>query len=137
MARNIACRARKYHGRYPVCAEASAIAIDAEYTITRPIASRSSVAQVSDTSYASILRGLRGNAPIAPTDLSAFQPFNVKVALLRIDGLTDALTDEGHETLASRHVVVELVETRAGGRKHDRVAMLRQREGVFDRHIQR
>src|SRR4030095_10473506 len=36
-ATNIAWRARKYHARLPVCADASAIAIDDEYTITMPM----------------------------------------------------------------------------------------------------
>ena len=47
---NIACRARKYHARCPVCADASAIAIDDEYTMTRPIASSSSAVHASDAS---------------------------------------------------------------------------------------
>ena len=49
-ATNIACRARKYQERKPVCAEDSAIAIDDEYTITSPIASRMIAHQVSDAS---------------------------------------------------------------------------------------
>ena len=47
---NTAWRARKYQGRYPVYADASAIAIDAEYTITSPIASSSKLAQARVTS---------------------------------------------------------------------------------------
>ena len=49
-ATNIEWRARKYHARLPVCADASAMAIDDEYTITMPMASSSSVAHASDAS---------------------------------------------------------------------------------------
>src|SRR4029079_9424710 len=49
-ARNAAWRARKYQARAPVWSDASAIAIDAEYTITSPSASSSSVDHASDTS---------------------------------------------------------------------------------------
>jgi hypothetical protein len=43
-------RARKYQARCPVWPEASAIAIDAEYTITTPIDRRSSALHDNDAS---------------------------------------------------------------------------------------
>ena len=45
-----AWRTRKYQARYPVCAEASAVAIEDEYTITSPIASSRIAAHASEAS---------------------------------------------------------------------------------------
>jgi hypothetical protein len=44
------CRTRKYQARNPVYDDASDIAIDAEYTMTSPAASRSSETHASDAS---------------------------------------------------------------------------------------
>src|SRR5262249_25583358 len=97
--RNTACRTRKYVGRPPVNALASAIAIDAEYTITRPKPSSSTAAHSSPASYS----GACGR----PTLMTAAMghPFH-----------------RSAEHLAAVSVVAEHVEARARGRKQHGVA---------------
>jgi hypothetical protein len=53
-ARNSPCRARYQAALWPVKRLASAVAIDAEYTMTKPRAASSSAAQASERSYSAL-----------------------------------------------------------------------------------
>src|SRR5512140_2841601 len=107
--------------------------------MTSPIASSSSVDHASVASYASIVRGWRGSAPIERGPRASAGAGSVAVAAMSLRmGLPPAEV-RAHlrgEALAALDVVRELVEARAGRRQHDGVARLRQRDRARDGAIQ-
>ena len=98
--------------------DASAVAIEAEYTITSPVASRSSVAHASDASQVSIARGSRGSAPSPAVARGAAngRSMPVDVIALRMRALRRPRANQRREAIPALDVVRELVEARAGGR---------------------
>ena len=95
---------------------ASAVAIDAEYTITRPIASSNSAAHASVVSKVSIARLSRGAAA------NADRRGNVERSVMSL-GMRHLLRMRGNgglETIAALDVVAEHVEARARGRQQAR-----------------
>src|SRR5712691_3308951 len=105
-ARNSACRWRKYADCPSVNLLASAIAIEAEYTITMPKVSSRSAAHSTPLSYSA-----SGERP--------------GLMLRSIDDSLHGLA----ERLAAMLVVAEHVKARAGGRKQHRVAGTRRMRG--------
>src|SRR5450755_1096161 len=108
---------------------ASAVAIDAEYTMTRPIASRSSAAHASVVSKVSIARLSRGAAA------SADKRGNVErsVVSLGMRGLLRMQGNRGLEPIATLDVVAKHVQARARGRKQHGVPGTRLRDGAGHR----
>src|SRR5450631_229337 len=111
---------------------ASAVAIDAEYTMTRPMASSSSDAQASDVSNVTIARDSRGAAA------SADRRGNVErsVASLGMRGLLCVQGNRSLEAIAALDVVAEHVEARARWRKQHGVARTSLRDGAGHRSLE-
>src|SRR5712692_5249840 len=111
-ARNSACRWRKYADCPSVNLLASAIAIEAEYTITMPKVSSRSAAHSTPLSYSA-----SGERPG-----------------LMLRSMDDPLHRYA-KRLAAMLVVAEHIEARAGGRKQHRVAGTRRLRGEAHRFL--
>src|SRR6185295_11514903 len=99
------------------------MAIDAENTITSPIARSSSADQASVASYASIARGLRGCAAVKPISFSmpnggATGALASPLGMTRHRLVIGAGANLRGEALAALYIVGELIEACAGRRQH-------------------
>src|SRR6266568_676709 len=112
VAKNSACRSRKYSDFPSVNLLASASAIEAEYTITNPKVSSRSDAHSTPLSYSA----------------GSERP---GLTLLSIDDSLHGLA----ERFAAVPVIAEHVEARAGGRKEHRVARTRRLRGEAHRFL--
>src|SRR5437870_726991 len=109
------------------------MAIDAEYTITRPIARSSSVPQASVVSYASMARLSRGSAL---NDDGRETPAATAPSL-GMRGLARMRRDGGLESLSALAIVAKHVEARACRRQQHGVAASRMGNRACDGDFER
>src|SRR2546423_15313215 len=109
------------------------MAIDAEYTITSPIASSSSAAQASVRSWFCIARVSRGNAPSKESRGSV----ESRLASLRMRRLLRMRRDEGLESVAALDVIAEHVEACACRRQQNNIARARMRDRTSHSRFER
>src|SRR4051812_36539324 len=108
------------------------MAMEAEYTITRPIESSSAADQASDASYTRRLRGSRARAE----KLDSASHLLRGIASLGMRRLSHVCAHRRLEALAPLLEAAEHVEAGAGGRQQDRVARLCERDGTLDRCVE-